>query len=288
MKKVIAMTAAAAVLFAGVPGMVLPARAEASSDWGKVVGTVIGAILSSGKEKEKPQPTGSPQSEPVEATPRWEINNRVIEREPTTNERMLFVAIEKGDYETVKQMLDAGVDINAFYRFKSATPLSCAIYNDHREIMQLLLERGADVRGYVSSTQKYYLHSYFVQATANGDLPLMEYLHNWGAPINSIQDVYASYPRNALLSMPLGSRGLEICRYLVAQGINVNYRANDGTTPLMYVSHTYTSFDVRREFLKILLDAGADPHLKDKTGHTAIDYCLKNNDLENAQLLQRY
>ena len=89
--------------------------------------------------------------------------------------------------------------------------------------------------------------------------------------------------------MPLNNEGLEICRYLVSQGIDVNYRANDGKTPLMYVSEAYmTSFDRRHEFLKILLDAGADPTLKDKSGHTAIDYCLERNDLENAQFLQQY
>lgn len=281
MKKFVATTVVAAFLFTAVPAVVLPANAEAS-DWGKVLGGVLDSILKGGKQDE-------PEKKPAEVKPHWEINNRVIEREPTTNERMLFVAIEKGDSDTVNRMLDTGIDINAYYSFKFATPLSCAIYNEQRDIMQLLLARGADVRGYVTSKREYSVHSYFVQATINGDLALMEYLHNWGAPIDSIQDVYATYRRNALLCMPLNNEGLEICRYLVSQGIDVNYRANDGKTPLMYVSEAYmTSFDRRHEFLKVLLDAGADPTLKDKAGHTAVDYCLERNDLENAQFLQQY
>ena len=280
MKKFVATTMAAAFLFMGVPAVIHPAKAEAS-EWGKIIGDVLGSILKGGKQEGQ-------EKKPEEKPRHGEINNRIIEREPTTDERMLFVAIEQGDADTVRRMLDKGLDINAYYNFKTATPLSCAIYNGKNEIMQLLLERGADVRGYVTSTREYRVHSYFVQAAANGNLPLMEYLHNWGAPINSIQDVYARDRRNALLSMPLGREGIAICRYLVEQGIDVNYRSNDGTTPLMYVSHTYTSSEARHELLQILLDAGADPYRKDKSGHTAIDYCLLNNDLENAQLLQRY
>ena len=70
--------------------------------------------------------------------------------------------------------------------------------------------------------------------------------------------------------------------------VDGNYRTEWLGTPLMRVADTWLSTEEKREYLKILLDAGADPHLKDKSGHTAIDYCLERNDLENAQFLQRY
>ncbi|ERJ95090.1 hypothetical protein HMPREF1992_00902 [Selenomonas sp. oral taxon 892 str. F0426] len=34
--------------------------------------------------------------------------------------------------------------------------------------------------------------------------------------------------------------------------------------------------------------AGAVTSLRDGAGHTAVDYCLERNDLENARLIQQY
>lgn len=289
MKRFIAMVTAATVLFVGVPGLALPEKADASSDWGKVVGAVIGAILNSGESKDDSQSAEGSNPSGTKGTggPR-NGSNRVIEREPTTNERMFFVALDKGDTATVQQMLDAGVDINAFYRFIYATPLGRAMRNNDRAMMQFLLERGADVRGYNSRQNSYEPHSYLVQAAERNDLPLVEYLHNWGADVNSVEHYVGNDRRNALFYVNLSGNGSDVFRYLVSQGIDVNYRTEWLGTPLMRVADTWLSTEEKREYLKILLDAGADPHLKDKSGHTAIDYCLERNDLENAQFLQKY
>ena len=77
-------------------------------------------------------------------------------------------------------------------------------------------------------------------------------------------------------------------RYLIAQGINVNYVAGSGTTPLMYFAKMWVDSGVRQNLLKILLDAGADPAVRDKDGKTAVDYCMAHNDLESARFLQTY
>jgi uncharacterized protein len=51
--------------------------------------------------------------------------------------------------EIAAMLLDAGADINAHNRHKFAgpgnSPLSAAVYQDRREVVRLLIERGADV-----------------------------------------------------------------------------------------------------------------------------------------------
>ena len=59
-------------------------------------------------------------------------------------DRALFVAVNKGNIEAVKQHLAAGADVNA-KDDSGSTPLHVAAYNGHKEIAELLIDTGADV-----------------------------------------------------------------------------------------------------------------------------------------------
>ena len=52
-----------------------------------------------------------------------------------------------GDVEAVKGFLAAGVDINARAPCSGAAPLDAAIYGGHVELIQYLVDAGADVNG---------------------------------------------------------------------------------------------------------------------------------------------
>lgn len=218
-----------------------------------------------------------------------QITTPFVDRDLTTDENMFFLAIEKADYNTMQLMLDKGVDINAYYTRKGTTPLGRAMALNNRTTIQFLLERGADVQGYVFHQGKNHMHSYLVQAAKDSDLTLVQYLHNWGADINGTSWDYGFGYFNALFTLSSSADDVNIMQYLIAQGINVNYVTSEGgTTPLMYFAKMWINAGDRQNLLKMLLDAGADPAVRDKNGKTAVDYCMDRNDLESARFLQTY
>ncbi len=290
MRKQLAVTAAAAVLCAGFSAAALPAHAQAGG-LGGILGSVVGAILGGSSNSSGSTAAESAAAHGITAASNA-IRTRCIERDPNTNERMLFVAIDDGDFATVQNMLDRGVDINAYYVHWNTTPLGRAMNNKNRDMMQFLLERGADVRGYDAGRGNYRrLRSYLVEAVDRNDLSLVQYLHNWGADVNSVEcDTVGEDHSNALFYTSIYGDGPAIYRYLIAEGIDVNYRApGSAMTPLIRVAKFWNvSPEDRHVILQILVEGGAKTHLKDSSGRTAIDYCLDNHDLSNAQYLQQF
>ena len=276
MKAFMTATMTAAALAAG--GAYLPS-AEAAGVFFADAPVVSSAVTA---------PTAAPGTRPAIYIP-GQITTPYIDRALTTDENMFFLAIEKADYNTMQLMLDKGVDINAYYSVKDTTPLGRAMHMNNRTTIQFLLERGADVQGYVFDRGENRTHSYLVAAAEKGDLALVQYLHNWGADINGLSWSYGYGFYNALFTLGTSSDDLNVMRYLIAQGINVNYvTSNGGTTPLTYFAQMWIPAGDRQNVLKILLDAGADPAVRDQSGKTAVDYCIARNDLDSARFLQTY
>ena len=277
MKKYMAVTLSAAVLSMGSTALV--SSAEAAGVFFADAPVVSPAVTA---------PTSAPGARPSVYIP-GQITTPVVDRDLTTDENMFFLAIEKADYNTMQLMLDKGVDINAYYTRKGTTPLGFALDKNNRTTIQFLLERGADVQGYVFHQEKNRMHSYLVEAAKDSDLTLVQYLHNWGADINGTSWDYSYGYFNALFCLGSSAVDMNIMRYLITQGINVNYVTSDGgMTPLIYFAKMYISPGERQNLLKTLLDAGADPAVRDASGQTAVDYCIQREDLESARFLQTY
>ena len=277
MKKYMAVTLSAAVLSMGSTAPV--SSAEAAGVFFADAPVVSPAVTA---------PTAAPGTRPSVYIP-GQITTPVVDRDLTTDENMFFLAIEKADYNTMQLMLDKGVAINAYYTRKGTTPLGYALEKNNRTTIQFILERGADVQGYVFHQEKNRMHSYLVEAAKDSDLTLVQYLHNWGADINGTSWDYSYGYFNALFTLGSSAVDMNIMRYLITQGINVNYVTSDGgMTPLIYFAKMYISPGERQNLLKTLLDAGADPAVRDKSGKTAVDYCMDRGDLESARYIQTY
>jgi len=116
----------------------------------------------------------------------------------------------------------------------------------------------------------------FAQATMDGNLGRMRWLHFAGAKINARSDL-----GNPLFLAASEGR-LEAVRYLLDEGANVNARESAGRTPLAeaaYYGHT--------DIIKELLLRGADINAISQTG-TALDIALNRKNSAAADLIRHY
>jgi hypothetical protein len=73
----------------------------------------------------------------------------------------------------------------------------------------------------------------------------------------------------------------KVVDFLLARGVDVNARHNNGMTALMMAVQTG-----QRDTVQLLLSKGADPKLKASNGNTALDLSLKRGDTGITQVLK--
>ena len=131
-------------------------------------------------------------------------------------------AVEKGNIEAVKQHIAAGTDVNAMGGMSGGTPLTFAAIEGHKEIVELLIAKGADVEvaDLLSATP---LH----RAASWGHKEIAELLITKGANVNA-EDKWGNTPLH--LAAYKGHK--ENVELLIAAGADVNAKNEDGETPL--------------------------------------------------------
>jgi ankyrin repeat protein len=216
----------------------------------------------------------------------------------------LTLAMMNGNWDIAQRLIRAGADVNQWDIYGQA-PLHVAIENayvtpgtsanlgsdgtpneiDGKSIVRTLVEHGADPnqqmffrapreRGQVSAGARG--TTPFHRAVASGDVEIVKYLLAHGAEIN----LHEANGQTATM-LALGARRNEddiiaMLRVLHAAGADVNVVAQ-----IMYVrrDHGGTALHVatRRGLKKVmaeLVSYGEDPNLKDPDGLTALDYAM--------------
>ncbi|HEX3359071.1 MAG TPA: ankyrin repeat domain-containing protein [Tepidisphaeraceae bacterium] len=200
-------------------------------------------------------------------------------------------AAAAGDVKRVRQLLDACVDVNAF--FKGANALIFASKEGHARVVRLLLERGADPST-KSRTGKYAGNSFPLHALAlaaeQGHLEIVQMLIRAGAEVNHS----IAFDRDALCAAATGGH-TEVVRELLAAGHQiedgvglkalraaVNWSSNQGAALLLIKAGVKVDGEAGANLLqtaagfhmvstvKALLDAGVDPTLKNHFGRSAL------------------
>jgi ankyrin repeat protein len=194
----------------------------------------------------------------------------------------LTLAIEyENNLDVIQALIDAGSNINEF-GFNEVTPLFKASgqYQD-TELVDLLIRNGADpsFTGYSGFTP---IHSVI---NNNGDVSIIEQLLNAGADINS-RDYHGV---TALMKAIIKSKENEedyhkTISYLIDKGADVNLLDHlVGHNALFYgVIHSLNPIT-----LNLLIDAGIDRALVDKSGMTVFHTTLKYKPKKDLPYIQQ-
>ncbi|WP_447896646.1 ankyrin repeat domain-containing protein [Stenotrophomonas acidaminiphila] len=172
--------------------------------------------------------------------------------------------------EIVNALIDAGADINV--QNNNFPPLGFAVYNKNEQMLQMALEKGADVNQPIAKDGTNSLHLCAELGFVEGAKTLISNSIN----LNAI---------NYLSCTPLHTA----CEFLnqemsilLIEHSDVNCKTNSNRTPLHSASH-YNMTDV----VTALLDNGADINAIADDGETALHYAATNGSIESVQALMK-
>lgn len=163
-------------------------------------------------------------------------------------ETLLMLAARTGSTEVAKLLIDRGADVNAREAWRDQSALMWAAEGAYPELTQLLIDHGADVR---------------TRAASN----------DWGVQVTS--EPRAQYrPTGGLTPLLYAARsGCGACvSAIVAAGEDIDRPTPDSVTALMLAIDNL-EFDTA----KVLIDLGANPHISDWWGRTALYIAVDMN-----------
>ena len=183
------------------------------------------------------------------------------------NEVKFFNAVKANDIKKVKSMLRSSffgmkkVDVNV-QNERDATALMRAAGWSSFEMIELLIAHGADPN--LSS----YLHGTALgMAIENCDSPVSIFLIENGADYNQIcvEDSGANH-----LMVAVFHNNVEIVKYLLNKGMDINQKDSEGKTVLMWATQVGSSASL--EMIDLLIENGANIRSRDNEGRTILDH----------------
>jgi ankyrin repeat protein len=170
-------------------------------------------------------------------------------------------AASQGDAAIVRLLLDHSAETDALTdRLNSA--LRATLWNGHLDVLKLLLDRGADVNSPFRKT-KYMLELFSLTSRKSPIADCLRFLLDNGAGIDMETD--SSLTVALYVTIHLGLE--EASRLLLERGAKLNEVVGQEGYPLQAaVTRTYPDI----EFIRYLLELGADPNAQGGASNTAL------------------
>ncbi len=149
----------------------------------------------------------------------------------------LFDACYWGEDEEIKEYIHNGFNVNDQDQ-NERTLIHCAASNGHLQIVKILINAGADL-----------------EVKDRNDATTLHYAVRFGF--------------------------LDIVQYLLAEGASVQSQSMEGDTPL----HNAVEFIEYKDIVKVLIDAGSDVNALDLHQSSPLDLALYHKNIEAIQML---
>ncbi len=181
-----------------------------------------------------------------------------------------FKAIVQDDAAEVSTLLARGFDPNTVDASGTAG-LLLAVKSDASKVAFVLAnwpKTKVEVRNATDESP-------LMLAALKGDLALCQLLIKKNADVNK--------PGWSPLHYAATNGHLEVMNLLLEENAYIDAASPNGTTPLMMAAHYSTELAV-----KLLLDAGADPMLKNDQGLSALDFAHRGNRIASANIISAF
>jgi ankyrin repeat protein len=238
-----------------------------------------------------------------------DINGRYFFEElPDDHATLLTTAVLSENLAMIRFLVDAGADVDQ-KNGSDKTPLCCAAVFQNLDVIELLLDRGADPNVVCGSATALMI------AAGRGRADIVEHLLANGAdPSLQSENGRTAIHSGAYghISLDLMNRFLElgadpaavsdsgetalhcatygdttrdgpaleqIAEFLIAHGTPVNQADNRGLTALHWAAERSA------KVVRLLIEAGADPHAVDNDGWSALHHAARYGSAESVRLL---
>ncbi|KAF5599967.1 ankyrin repeat domain-containing protein [Fusarium pseudoanthophilum] len=201
------------------------------------------------------------------------VETRIFDADPDIQERSMtpFVfAVCSGLTDTVAHIIREGSFDMEDRSFGNSTPLFWACFVESQDIVELLVDNGADINARCRQGQVP-LH---ISVEDGGD-GIAKHLISKGADVSVVDD-----ERQTPLNLASMSGNTEVVRQLIDSGADISHETADGFTPLSMASS--------RGFLelaKLLIKSGADVNQVAANSHPPLFLAVWCNHSELAELL---
>ena len=182
-------------------------------------------------------------------------------------ESALHAVVRSNNIRCVQLLVDAGADVNIDIPFRDKldyrsyeyySVLSLASQHGYKDIVELLLKRGANV----NETNR--TRSALFEASGRGHYDIMELLIKAGADVNAECYIYQQNETPLLVAVRYGfCKGVDL---LIRSGADVNRVPQYGISPLAEASCCYPGSEAPQSHhvkcLELLIEAGVDVNTK--------------------------